>query len=94
MKSYDKKVKQTRILLADYLLLKGFAQRAGVTMSEALHTIITRDWAMGHEAKPVSQPAFRVKAPVALRHRLSPAIATNGSKMPAFRIKTKGVKYA
>jgi len=93
-KNYDKKVKQTRILLADYLLLKGFAQRAGVSMSEALHTIITRDWALAHEAKPIPQTAFKVKAPIALRQRLSPVIATNGNKAVAFRIKTKGVKYA
>lgn len=42
-KNYDKKVKLTRILLSDYLLLKEFAQRAGVSMSEALHKIITRE---------------------------------------------------
>lgn len=42
-RNYDKKVKLTRILLADYLVLKEFAQRAGVSMSEALHKIITRE---------------------------------------------------
>lgn len=42
-RNYDKKVKLTRILLSDYLLLKEFAQRAGVSMSEALHKIITRE---------------------------------------------------
>ncbi len=47
------------------------------------------------------QPAFTATAPVALRQRLSPALrqrlspatATNGSKVPAFRINTKGVRY-
>lgn len=93
-KNYDKKVKQTRILLSDYILLKGFAQKAGVSMAEALHTIITRDWAMANKAKPVTQPAFRVTAPVVLRHKPPVSIATNGSKVPAFRIKTKGARYA
>lgn len=93
-RNYDKKVKLTRILLADYLVLKGYAQQAGVSMAEALHTIITRDWALARSVtKPVSQPAFRVTAPVALRHKPPISIATNGSKMPAFRIKVKGVRY-
>jgi len=52
-RNYDKKVKHTRILLADYLVLKGIAQRTGQSMSEALHTIITRDWAMARSVKPV-----------------------------------------
>jgi len=95
-KNYDKKVKQTRIRLEDYILLKGYAQRAGVSMSEALHTIITRDWAMANNAKPVPalEPAFGVIVPVALRHRLPVSLATNGHKAVAFRIKLKGVKYA
>ncbi len=41
-KGYEKKCKVTRIFLADYLLLKEFSQKAGVSMSEALHKIITR----------------------------------------------------
>lgn len=43
MKNYDKRVKQTRIFLADYLLLKEFSLSAGISMSEALHEIITRE---------------------------------------------------
>ncbi|MBA7711970.1 hypothetical protein ES703_120938 [subsurface metagenome] len=92
-RNYDKKVKLTRILLEDYLVLKGYAQRAGVSMSEALHTIITRDWAVSHKGQPVAQPALSVTTPIALRHRLSPVIATNGNKAVAFGIKTKGVRY-
>ncbi|GAI01407.1 unnamed protein product, partial [marine sediment metagenome] len=34
-----------------------------------------------------------VTTPVALRHKLPVSIATNGSKMPAFRIQPKGVSY-
>ncbi|MBA7698158.1 hypothetical protein ES703_106833 [subsurface metagenome] len=95
---YDGKHRVTRILLADYLLLKDYCQKTGESMAEALHTIITRDWAMAHKAEPVSQPVsqpvFRVTAPVVLRHKPSTSIATNGGIMPAFRIKTKGVRYA
>ncbi|GAI96654.1 unnamed protein product, partial [marine sediment metagenome] len=45
-KRYDSKWKVTRILLADYRLLKTLSQATGVSMAEALHKIITRDWAM------------------------------------------------
>ncbi|MBA7684979.1 hypothetical protein ES703_93392 [subsurface metagenome] len=95
-KNYDKKVKNTRIFLDDYLFLKGLAQKAGVSMSEALHKIITRDWAMANrKAEPVAvatKPAFRVTAPVALPVRPEPIIATNGHSSVAFRIKPKGVR--
>ncbi len=91
-KGYEKKVKVTRVLLEDYLLLKGYAQETGVPMAEALHTIITRDWAMAHKAKPVTEPAFiaRVKTPVALRVRPQPVVATNGHKAGILVIKPKG----
>ncbi|MBA7553866.1 hypothetical protein ES705_46470 [subsurface metagenome] len=93
-KNYDKKVKNTRILLADYLLLKSIAQNAGVSMSEALHTIITRDWAMAkRKARPVAvatKPAFIVKAPVILRTRPQPILTTNGHKAGVFVTKPKG----
>jgi len=97
-KRYDKKVRLTRILLSDYLLLKGFAQKAGVSMAVALHRLIE------HVAQlplpkpepvvvPKSQPTFQVSAPVALRIRSQPTIATNGGGFAAFRIKPKGVRY-
>ncbi|MBA7712692.1 hypothetical protein ES703_121679 [subsurface metagenome] len=100
-KRYDSKHKVTRIFLADYQLLKGWSRQAGISMAEALHRLIE------HQAqlplmtrvatKPafevVTQPAFPVSAPVALRVRSLPTIATNGSKVTAFRIKSKGVRY-
>ena len=109
-RNYDKKVRLTRILLADYILLKGYAQEAGVSMAEALHKVITRDWAMAKSAiKAPGSLAFRVTAPVTLpvtapvalpatapvAYRSGPitAIATNGNKAVAFRIKPKGVSY-
>jgi len=92
-RNYDKKVKLTRILLADYLLLKGYAQDAGVSMAEALHSIITREWAMAkRKARPIAEPVFGTQSPVALRTRLQPVIATNGHSSVAFRIKPKGVR--
>jgi len=107
MKNYDKRVKQTRIFLADYLALKALSKRAGVSMSEALHKILTKQL----KAEPVAEPvpalvtktklAFKSKAPDLYRSETlaaygylgSAVIATNGSKLPAFRIKPKGVRY-
>jgi len=91
-KRYDSKHKVTRIFLDDYLVIKGWAEQAGISMAEALHKLITRQPLP--EAKPIAKPAFKVAVPgVALRQRLSPAIATNGSKVTAFRIKPKEVRY-
>jgi len=97
-KRYDKKVRLTRILLSDYLVLKRMSQVAGVSMAVALHRLIE------HIAQlplpkpepvvvPKSQPTFQVSAPVALRVKSQPTIATNGHKAVAFRIKPKGVRY-
>ncbi|MBA7713072.1 hypothetical protein ES703_122070 [subsurface metagenome] len=72
MKNYDKKVKQTRILLADYLVLKGISQRTGQSMAEALHTIITRDWAMARSVKPVTSVPIAV--PVTAQMSLNPIL--------------------
>ncbi|MBA7552087.1 hypothetical protein ES705_44641 [subsurface metagenome] len=92
-RNYDKKVKLTRILLADYLLLKGYALDAGVSMAEALHTIITREWAMAkRKTRAVAEPVFGTQSPVALRQRPQPIIATNGHSSVAFRIQPKGVR--
>ncbi len=101
MKNYDKKVKQTRILLADYLLLKSLAENAGVSMSEQLHRLIIKQAEPKPEREPVavatkpafrviSQPAFRVKAPATLRVRPQPILTTNGHKAGVFVIKPKG----
>ncbi|MBA7590494.1 hypothetical protein ES708_32617 [subsurface metagenome] len=88
---YDGKHRVTRVFLADYLLLKEFARKTGLSMAETLHRLIAKQVP---EAKPIARPAFRVTTPIALRQRLSPAIATNGSKVVASGIKTKGVRYA
>jgi len=92
-KRYDSKHKVTRILLADYQLLKQFSISAGVSMAEALHELIV---GLKPKAEPIAEPMplSRVKMPVALRVRLQPTFATNGSKVTADRIKLGGVKYA
>jgi len=88
--------KTIRISLGDYALLSEVSQRAGITFAEALHLVIT-DRARQAESEPVAiatKPAFKVPvARVALRYASQPAIATNGSKAAAFRIKPKGVSY-
>jgi len=90
VKNYDKRVKQTRILLADYIIIKEFSQRAGLSMAEALHKLLT----LVPEAKPVAKPVFKVPvARVALSYTSQPAIATNGSKVVAFGVIPKGARY-
>ena len=64
-KNYDKKVKQTRILLNDYLALKQMSQVAGVSMAEALHRLIEHQAQLpmlDMAAKPIS--VYRVAAGV------------------------------
>ena len=84
-----------RVNISDWRAVNSLAQNLGVTVADALHKIITRDWAMGHRATRVKAPiAFPVKAPLAHRSRPITALATNGSKVAAFGIKPKGVRYA
>ncbi|MBA7582047.1 hypothetical protein ES708_23967 [subsurface metagenome] len=97
-KGYEKKFKVTRVALADYLLLKGFAQAAGVSMAEALHKLIAGlkpGPKPEPEPVPVTEPipSYVVTAKVAGGYILHPLIVTNGSKIPAFRIKQGGAKY-
>ena len=101
-KTYDNKHKVTRILLTDYLALKAMSLAAGVSMSEALHRLIEHQAQLPLMSRTqptpaiVSQPmpAFRV-APIpepAFRSAPVTAMATNGSKGAAFRIKPKGAR--
>ncbi|GAI10361.1 unnamed protein product [marine sediment metagenome] len=101
-KRYDNKHKVTRILLADYLFLKGLAKMTGNSMAQELHKLILK------EAEPEPEPthpaqipmpvtmarsipvAFRVKSPVALRVRPEPVLTTNGHKAGVFVTKPKG----
>jgi len=85
---YDNKHKVTRILLADYLVLKELAQRAGGSMAETLHQIITKDLARA-ELQEVVTPM------PALVYRAKPALSVNGqaARHIALSIKPKGGKY-
>lgn len=69
-KNYDKKVKLTRILLADYQTLKVIAREAGISMAVALHELITQ--VSKPKPEPAQIPMFQVKA--------RPVITTNGHK--------------
>ena len=86
-----------RVNIGDWQWLNSLSQSLGVTVAEAFHKVIT---GQDHKASvaptqiPMPVTAFRVTAPVALRLRLQPTIATNGSKAAAFRIKPKGVRHA
>ncbi|MBA7552812.1 hypothetical protein ES705_45388 [subsurface metagenome] len=94
-RNYDKRVKNTRILLSDYLVLKTMSLAAGVSMAEALHRLIE------HQAQlPLPElrvtgivPAIQVAIMPVVRTRPPISIATNGSKVAVFRIKSGGVKY-
>ena len=101
---YDAKEKLTRIHLADYMVLKTISQQAGISMAEALHRLIEHQSQLPLLEKitrpvPVAQvtstpaPAFRVAPMPAFRAAPVTTIATNGSKVAAFRIKPKGVSY-
>jgi len=89
-RNYDKRVKLTRILLSDYLVLKGLSQLAGVSMAEALHKLIIKQ----EDKMPVSpaqirMPVNMVAKPV-FQVTPQPVIAVNGHKAGVFVIKPKG----
>jgi len=98
---YDKKSRMCRVFLADYLAIKDLSQRAGVTMAEAFHNLLTKRIKPEPVTEPVTEPAYRIIPSQAYRVTPSQAyralgttvMATNGSKPVAFRIKPKGVSY-
>ncbi|MBA7553269.1 hypothetical protein ES705_45859 [subsurface metagenome] len=102
-RNYDKKVKVTRILLSDYLILERMSQVAGVSMSEALHRLIEHqaqlpllDMAATPMSAIATQPgisSITAKPVPVLRTTPVIKIATNGSKGVAFRIQPKGVRH-
>jgi len=98
-KRYDSKYKVTRIFLADYLLLKELAQKAGVSMAEALNQLVTDrakrevlDRAKREDldrAKREVPAAPRTQIPIFLK-RATSALSINGDKHIAFVIRPKG----
>jgi len=90
--NYDKKVRLTRILLSDYLVLKQISQAAGVSMAAALHSVL-------HQLKPekkvspaqIPMPVWTVLPRPSLHVETRPVIAVNGNKQHvAYKIKPKG----
>ncbi|GAI66017.1 unnamed protein product, partial [marine sediment metagenome] len=85
----------TRLLRANvdtYLVVKGLSRKFNISMADALDKLITG-------LKPVpklepvavaTKPAFRVKAPVALRVSSQPVLSINGGRVGVFVIKPKG----
>lgn len=90
-RNYDKRVRLTRVLLNDYLVLKSMSVQAGISMAEALHKLITRQLEpSAEEITPLL--AYLTRGSARSSTRGSTATATNGSKAAAFRIKSGGVR--
>lgn len=86
----------TRLLRANvdtYLIVKGLSRQLDIPMADALDKLITGQLKPKPELKP--EPAVQVTGIPAPAFRNAPvtAIATNGSKGTAFRIKLKGARY-
>jgi len=99
-KRYDRKYKNTRIILADYLVLKKLSIQAGISMAEALHKLITRQLEpSAEEIAPLL--AYLTRGPIRTSTRgsiksstrSSTAIATDGGRVAAFRIKHGGIRH-
>ncbi|MBA7682694.1 hypothetical protein ES703_91046 [subsurface metagenome] len=99
-KRYDKKVRLTRILLSDYLVLKRMSQVAGVSMAVALHRLIEhiaqlplpkRETIVVPKAE-LLVPTFSIKPAGTFRIRSQPTRAINGDKVGVLVIKPKGGK--
>ena len=81
-RNYDKRVKNTRIFLADYLALKGISLAAGISMAEALHRLIE------HQAQlPLLD---RIERPVSVGVQ-RPMSVTLASSIPVTRARSTPV---
>ena len=81
-----------RVNIGDWLMLMELARQHDTTVARVLHLAIT------HQARQDQVVTPRTQIPMALgttAYRATPitAIATNGSKAVAFRIKPKGARY-
>lgn len=89
-RNYDKRVKNTRILLSDWLVLKRMSQAAGISMAEVLHGLIE------HQAQlPMldieEKPAFTIKAPVVAFQAIPrPVLTVNGHRAGVLVVNPKG----
>jgi len=91
-----------RVNLGDYLMLTEISRKLGKTMAEALHLVITNQ----ARQEAIVTPRTQIPMPITTAYALVPApehpsyraipitaIATNGSKAAAFRIRPKGVRH-
>ncbi len=81
-----------RVNIGDWQLLLELARQHDTTVAKVLHLAIT-DQARREQ---VVTPKTQIPMPLTTAYRSIPktAIATNGSKAAAFRIRLKGVRYA
>jgi len=80
-----------RINLGDYWLLAELSRNHNLTFAEALHLIITEQ----AKRELIVTPRTQIPMPLTVAYQVIPksAIATNGIKPVAFRIKPKGARY-
>ncbi|MBA7706024.1 hypothetical protein ES703_114869 [subsurface metagenome] len=91
-RNYDKRVRLTRVLLNDYLVLKSMSVQAGISMAEALHKLITRQLEpSSEEIMPLL--AYLTRGITKGSAKGSTAIATDGGRVAAFRIKHGGIRH-
>ena len=88
-----------RVNIGDWHLLMELARQHDTTVAKILHLTITGQAKQEQVVTPRTQipmPVTMVESmPVTTAYRSTPvtAIATNGSKAAAFRIKPKGARY-
>lgn len=93
-RNYDKRVKNTRIHLDDYLVLKRISQVAGVSMADVLHRLIEHEAQLPlPELRVTGVPAIRVTCLPKIAVKPVAVMATNGSNVAAFRIQPRGARY-
>ena len=82
-----------RVNIGDWHLLMELARQHDTTVAKVLHLAIT---GQARQNQVTVTPRTQIPMPLTAVYRATPitAIATNGSKAPAFRIKSKGVRYA
>lgn len=87
------KSRTVRVNIGDYMLLAELSHKLDKTMAEALHLAITD---RARQDQVTVTPRTQIPMPIGTTiYAAEPktAIATNGDKPAAFRIKPKGVRY-
>ena len=91
------KSRNIRANVDTWQVVKSLSIQLNITMADALDRLIAGKPKPERKPEPelvavTTKPAFRVTTPVTKGYRLQPVIATNGSKVPAFRIKQGRVR--